>query len=468
MLDDLRDNIRKVGFLSVGLLVMLLIYLSYIQLIQGEFLAGHPLNHRYLEAAARVERGQIFDRKGEVLAYSKGSSENSYERYYPYGPVTAHVVGYSSKRYGITGLEGAFNGYLSGAINPERRFGPIVNLWAEEFGANIKLTLDVSLQKIAYQALGNRRGAVIAIDPRTGAILAMVSKPSFEPGAIDSEWNEIANLPNGPLLNRATQGLYPPGSTIKIMVAEAALAEKIVDEKKEFNCEGSLKIGPDYKLNESGFKAHGKVNLEEALTVSCNVTFGQLALDLGRNRMAKTYERYGFNRSLGDELQEVPSRLPKFNNLSDGDLAQTGIGQASLLVTPLRMAMITAALANNGVIMKPYIVSQVIGNDGSIINEYAPEQFGSPVTPERAAALRRMMAKVVSEGTGYNANISDIRVGGKTGTAENPHGLPHSWFVGFAPVNNPEIVVVVIVENAGAGGEVAAPIARQIISAALR
>ena len=467
MLDDLRNNVRKVAFILIGLLVMLFIYVSYLQIIQSDFLAAHALNHRFLIASMKMERGQVFDKNGEVLAYSKADREGRFKRYYPFGEITAHVVGYSSTRYGTTGLESAFNGYLSGMTNPQRRLGPIGNLWDNKIGNSITLTIDSRLQQTAFRALGNRRGAVVVLNPRSGAILAMVSKPSFEPADIDDEWNEVSNSTNSPLLNRATQGLYPPGSVLKVMIADAALAEKVTDSKKTYNCQGSLKIG-DYELSESNHKAHGKVDLEEAMAVSCNVTFGQLALDLGRNRMAKAFERYGFNRSLPDELQEVPSRLPNFSGLSDGDLAQVGIGQASLLVTPLRMAMLAASIANKGVIMKPYLVSQVTTPEGSIINEYEPSQFIEASNYSRTSYISKMMVAVVAEGTGSASGVGGIQVAGKTGTAENPHGIPHAWYIGFAPADNPEIAIAVIVENGGSGGEIAAPIARQVIIAALR
>jgi peptidoglycan glycosyltransferase len=252
------------------------------------------------------------------------------------------------------------------------------------------------------------------------------------------------------------------------MVADAALTEKIADTNTIFDCEGALKIGPDYTLTEDDHVAHGKLNLEKALAVSCNITFGTLALNLGRDRMAKTFERYGFSRPVDASLQETASHLPNFDQLDDGDLAQTGIGQASLLVTPLRMAMITMAFANNGVIMKPYIVSRITAADGSTIKAFDPQEFLTPTSPELANTVKRMMVAVVNEGTGTGASLSNVQVAGKTGTAENPHGLPHAWFIGFAPAVNPEIAVVVIVENAGYGGEQAAPIARQIIARALR
>jgi peptidoglycan glycosyltransferase len=468
MLDSLRASIRRTAFTLLGLLAVLFLYLSYIQVVQSDYLAGHPLNRRTAAAAEKVERGTVFDRRGEKLAYSEKDGDGRYVRHYPYGAIAAHVVGYSSSRYGQSGVESAFNGELSGMTNPERRFGPITGLWSAKAGNSVTLTLDGDLQETAYRALGNRRGAVVAIAPRSGAVLAMVSRPAFEPEAVDEDWKEIVGAAGSPLLNRATQGLYPPGSTIKVLVAEAALTEKITDNRKTYDCQGSFKIGPDYVLNEANNTAHGKVDLEEALTVSCNVTFGRLSLELGRNRMAKAFDRFVFAQTLGGDLAEASSRLPDFGRLGDGDLAQTGIGQGSLLVTPLRMAMLAAAFANRGTMLKPFLVSRVTAADGAVLRQFGSAEFAAATSPATAAEVSRMMQQVVSGGTGYAARIAGVKVAGKTGTAENPHGASHAWFIGFAPADAPEIAVAVVVENGGAGGEVAAPIARQVMARALR
>lgn len=468
MLDDLRGSIRRIAYSLLGLLAVLFVYVSYIQIVQGERLAGHALNTRTTAAAEKVARGVIFDRRGEKLAYSEKDENGKYRRHYPYGAVAAHAVGYSSSRYGQAGVESAMNGYLSGMSNPERRFGPVTALWKTQAGNDVTLTIDAVLQEAAYRALGNRRGAVVAIAPRSGAVLALVSRPGFDPEDVESDWQAIVGRADSPLLNRAVQGLYPPGSTIKVMVAEASLAERIADSRKTYTCEGSLKIGPDYVLNESNRQVHGKVDLEEALAVSCNVTFGRLTLELGRSRMAKTFDRYGFTKPLDGDLMEAASRLPDFARLGDGDLAQTGIGQGSLLVTPLRMAMLASAFANKGIILKPYIVSRVTAPDGAVIKQFGSAEFAAPTSAALAAEVSRMMQTVVSGGTGYAARIGGVKVAGKTGTAENPHGASHAWFIGYAPADAPEIAVAVIVENGGAGGEVAAPVARQVMARALR
>ncbi len=468
MRNDISVTIRKTAAFFLVLLAILLVYVSYIQVIASDKLSAHPLNRRSAELLSKIERGQLIDRNGEKLAYSEQNNDGTYQREYPLGAIAANITGYTSARYGVAGLEGTYNRYLSGLANPERRLGAISQLWPSEKGANVILTIDSELQKTAYKALGSRRGAVVVLNPKTGAILAMVSKPSFDPEKVDQEWTELSGEVDSPLLNRAVQGLYPPGSIIKVLMAEAALKEKVTTTAKPFRCDGFLKIGSDYVLHEANNQAHGKIDLEQALVVSCNVTFGQLALDLGRNNMAKTYTRYGFNKIAIPDLNEQIAAIPEFNRLGDGDLAQTGIGQGSLLVTPMKMAMLAATFANGGTTMQPYIVQKVVARDGTAVEEFFPETWLTPVTHDLAAQVGKMMVAVVEDGTGSAAAISGIRVAGKTGTAENPHGAPHAWFIGFAPAANPEVAIAVVVENGGSGGGIAAPVARQVISQALR
>lgn len=466
--NNIAENIRRVAYLLVILLIALIVHVSYIQVIEGSFYAAHPLNRRSTEYAKSIQRGTIFDRNGQIIAVSEKTDDSGYKRVYPYGDILAHPIGYDSVKLGKTGIENTYNGYLAGINTPEQGLGAISRLLERHHAYNLVLTIDSKLQSVAYKALGSHRGAIVVLDPRTGAILAMVSKPSFDPNQIDTLWDGISKSSASPLLNRATNGLYPPGSIIKPMFAEAALTEKIVNTDNKFNCTGSLKIGKDYTLTESNHVAHGELNLEQALTVSCNTTFGSLALKLGRNKVATTFDRYGFNKDLGQELQETASRLPSFSELGDGDLAQVGIGQGSLLVTPMRMAMLASAFANKGVVMQPYLVSKITADDGSIIKNYAPVEWLKPVNDQMAELISKMMISVVNKGTGNQAYISGVQVAGKTGTAENPHGESHAWFIGFAPADAPQIAVAVIVENGGAGGGVAAPIARQILLQALR
>ncbi|MHC1746341.1 MAG: peptidoglycan D,D-transpeptidase FtsI family protein [Negativicutes bacterium] len=470
MKNNLLGNIRRTACVLMGFLVILIAYISYVQVIEQDFLKGHPLNRRNIEAASSIPRGQILDRNGEKLATSLPNKDEKgrFQREYPLGRMTAHIVGYDSLQYGKSGIESSYNGYLSGMSNLSRSFGPFPRLWQEKAGNDVVLTIDSSLQATAYQALGNHRGAVVVIDPRTGAILSMVSKPSFDPAELASQWQSISSATDAPLLNRATQGLYPPGSIIKVMVAEAALSKRIASPNSSFDCSGTLPIGRDYTLSEDKQTAHGHLSLKEALAVSCNITFGRLSLELGRNNMEDVFEKYGFQKPLTTDLQESACQLPKFNSLSDGDLAQLGIGQTSLLVTPLRMAILAEVFANHGVIMKPFLVQRVVTPDGTVIEQNQPQKWLSPADPGLANLVAEMMVAAVANGTGSAAQIRGIKVAGKTGTAENPHGASHAWFIGFAPADNPQIAVAVIIENGGSGGGVAAPVARKIFTQALQ
>ncbi len=466
-MNDLAKNIRRVAFGLLSLLVVLFFYLTYIQVVQSDFLIAHPLNRRTLEASRMIPQGMILDRSGEKLAYSKKVGE-SFKREYPYGAIAAQVVGYDSITYGRSGVESTFNRDLTGKNTSIAHLGAVSHLLTNRSGNNVVLTLDAAVQETAYKALGNYKGAIVVINPNTGAILAMVSKPSFDPNEIDQQWKRISTDKNSPLLNRVTQGLYPPGSTLKVMIAEAARREKIIDLKEKIYCEAALKIPPDYILQESHLEAYGNINLEEALAVSSNVFFGTLSLKLGDKKMENTFERFGFKRSVGQELQEVASYLPDFSSLGDGDLAQTGIGQGSLLVTPLRMAMLASSFANEGKIMRPYLVDKITGLDGSLIKTFAPEEWLTPTTPQLADEINKMMVRVVRNGTGTAASLPGVLVAGKTGTAENSQGDSHAWFIGFAPADNPQVAIAVIVENAGFGGSIAAPMARQVFKAALQ
>lgn len=465
MNDRIRTNVKYVGVSLICLLIVLILYVTYIQIYKGSFWAGHALNRRTDEISKTIKRGSILDRNGNKLAISR-YTDGRYQRIYPYEDLTAHIVGYDNEKFGRTGAEAVFNGFLSGSHTFFASFGPAARLFSKA-GYNVHLTLDINLQQAAYKALGNKKGAAIVMNPGTGEILAMVSKPSFEPDFDENDWKHYIQDKSSPLLNRALNGLYPPGSIIKVMVAETALKEKTVSADAVFKCSGSLKIG-DYILNEADKKAHGTLSLSEALAESCNVTFAQLALKLGNDKINNAFERYGFYKYLTGELEESKSILPNVNKLSSGELAQTAIGQGELLVTPIKMALLASAFANDGVVMKPYFMKDIITEDGSVIEHNKPTAWFTAAGPDSVRQVAKMMRMVVEEGTGQAAEVSGIKVAGKTGTAENPHGAPHAWFIGYAPFDNPQVAVAVIIENGGAGGKIAAPIARQIIMEALR
>lgn len=465
-MNRIKRQIRIAAIAGCGLLLLLLAHIAYIQVFRHEFWVTHQFNKRSQIESRDTERGKIFARKGEILAQSVPDPSGGYQRQYPYNAVFAQLIGYDSITYGQAGLEAAHSADLSG-YTTWRQAGPIGRLLKPKSGHSLTLTIDATLQQQAYRILGNRRGAIVMLDVKTGAVLVAVSKPSFNPNAIEKEWYTIAKDDGSPLLNRAVQGLYPPGSTVKVMVADAALRKDSTNEHRQFLCEGQLKVPPDYVLHEAGNAVYGKIDLEQALVVSSNVVFGTLALELGRSQMAAVYERFGFLQPAVD-LGEAASRLPDFRQLGNGDLVQTGIGQGSLLTTPLKMATVAAAFANKGVIMKPYVVDKILSAQGEVLFQAQPREWLRATSAANAGKVAAMMAAVVKRGTGTAANAYSVAVAGKTGSAENPHGDAHAWFIGFAPASEPRFAIAVIIENAGSGGAAAAPLAGQILSYAVR
>lgn len=463
---NIYKNIFKMATFFLGLLFILICYITYIQDYLGDSLYANPLNRRIYRQTEDFKRGTIFDCRGEKLAYSMKGNEG-FIREYPFEEKFAHVVGYESLKLGNTGIEATYNSYLSGTDNIGRKLGAIQKFLSNTQGNDVYLTLDATLQQIAYEALTNHKGAVVALNPRTGEILAMVSKPAFNPNKIESSWEEIQQEHSGILLNRVTQGLYPPGSVFKTMIADAALREQVVTLQETISCPGYLQIG-NYTLYESDEISHGEVDLKKALTVSCNTYFATMSLKLGPTKLENNFNRFGFNKMIETkDFPEADIKLPDFKQLNDGDLAQLGIGQGDLLVTPLRMAMLASVFANHGTIMEPHILNEIHTANGGIIKKYKIKKWLEVTSHENAKIIAEYMKNVVANGTGTRAQISSINVAGKTGTAENAQGKPHAWFIGFAPVENPKIVIAVIVENGGSGGSVAAPIAKKVIAKAL-
>ncbi len=459
-------NVRTIGLILLSFMLVLFIYITFIQIAKSDFLSQHPSNLRSVFIMRKIPRGKITDRNGKTLVTNKKVA-SGFKREYLYGEFCAHVIGYDSDKYGKAGIERFYNGHLSGLMNPLRRFGPLQHFVRPTQGNDIRLTINVDLQEYAYNAMENYRGAVVLLSPATGEILALVSKPGYNPNLLDKQWNSIQQHSDSPLVNRSINGIYPPGSIIKVMWAESALQDNLISLNDTFECKGKLHIG-DYILHEANNQVHGKVNISQALKVSCNVTFGHIAMELGRSKIEKTFERYGLFRNMNLDLEESSARLPNFKRITDGEVAQIGIGQSGLLVTPLQMAMMTSIFANDGILVKPFLVDEITSTNGELIHKTKPIVLNKPVTAEIAGEVKKMMEAVIDEGTGQAAKVAGVKIAGKTGTAENPHGKPHSWFIGFAPVQNPQYVIAMVLENAGSGGQVAAPIAARILQKALR
>jgi len=285
----------------------------------------------------------------------------------------------------------------------------------------------------------------------------------LNPNDIESNWKSLSSKEDSPLLNRVVQGLYPPGSTIKPMIADAALTDGVTNASEIFDCDGVLDVGGGHTIRESHGEVHGRVDLRQAVTESCNITFGTLGMRMGDEKLKNAFSRFGFDREIGDEILMTKSHFPDFGKLSKGDQAQTAIGQSALLVTPMHMALLADAFANGGKVMKPYLVQDVITPGGTVVYKAQPSRWLTATAPEMASVIDSYMEDVVTKGTGTAARVQGVRVTGKTGTAENPAGKDHAWFIGSAELPARKIVFAIIVENGGGGGTEAAPIARDII-----
>lgn len=468
--EKLLRNIKALIVFFSLIFLVIIGYLTYFNLYLSENIVRDSSNPRIKLSEEDVLRGAIFDRNGKQIVYSKRTRDGQ-KRYYKDGEIFAHVVGYNSYIYGKTGIELLYNDALSGKTFYYDLLGSIFRKFAQTFegekrGSNVALTIDYALQYRAYKLLGSDKGAIVVLNPKTGEILALVSKPSFDPESIDKNFKKYKNDVEGnPFLNRATQGFYPPGSTYKIITAAAALKniENIGNEK--WLCTGKLKIG-DYVLKDFNSEAHGKIDLKKAFTKSCNFTFGSLGMELGFNNLNREAEKFLFNKDI--VLEDLVIRKSTYN-LEDKNsralLAQSAIGQHGVATNPLQMALVAATIANEGIMMKPYLVKEIKDEYGVVLERKKPQVLTRAIDKETAEKIKEYMIDVVNKGTGVRAKSSNIVIAGKTGTAEIPNSSEtHSWFVGFAPVNNPQIAFAIIVEKGGTGGKRAAEIARELVS----
>lgn len=461
----MAERARGLGRLLTGLLVVLLVYLAYVQVVWGPRLANDPQNPRLALAAERIRWGRFLDRSLVVLADSTDTGGRQARRYAA-GPLYAHVLGYRSRHYGLTGLEGRYEAALLGL--------PAQDPWeavAEAFGRtphghDLVLTLDATVQQAAAQALGSRRGAVAVLDPRTGAVLALVTWPTFDPSAVDERWQTLGRDAQAPLLDRATQGQYPPGSSFKTVVLTAALGSGRVRPQDVFDCPSAITVGGATITNFEQEQL-GRLSLAQAFAFSCNTAFVQIGQRTGAGPILQTARAFGIGRAPRFDLPAAAGHLPAERTLGVRGLAQISFGQWTLLVTPLQMALVAATIANHGVQMQPFLVSQVRAADGRILEAFAQHGSREVIPASLAAQVAQDMIGVVAGGTGTAAALPGARVAGKTGTAENPHGQTHAWFLAFAPADRPTVALAIVLENAGVGGQVAAPAARSVLAAAL-
>ena len=461
-----RTSNRELAVVTYSFLILyaaLAIYFCYFIAIKSEDFINHAANPRLSVMSEHTIRGDILSSDGKVLATSKLTGSGDEVRSYPQGRKYAHAVGFSVN--GMSGAESDANFYLlrSHAFFVERIQNDIVE--KKNQGDSVYLTIDSGLQDVAYDGLGNYRGAVFAMDPDTGRILAMVSKPDFDPSKISENWESLtSDSETAALLNRCTQGLYPPGSTFKIITALSYLRDH-KSENTDFNCEGSFASG-GYTIHCYGNSVHGKLDFPMAFAKSCNTTFAKAGLALGKGDLKDGAEDLFFNKSLPSDLAHVKkSSFSMAENADDALVMQTAIGQGDTLVTPYHMALIASAICNNGQLMTPYYLDHVVNNNDTLVRSFSPHSAGKmAISSKEAKKLRKYMRKVITDGTGSIMNVSSYRAYGKTGTAEynSDKNDTHSWFVGFAKKGDKKIAIAVIMEGAGAGSSYALPLAKKV------
>jgi len=471
--------LRKVAIAAIVMFGALLINANWLQVGEARSLKNDPHNVRVLLNEYKNRRGPIVVDGRAIAQSQKSNDQYKYLRTYPGGAMYAPITGYYSIRIGATGLEQAQNDILSGSS--DRLFVKRISDYftgRQPQGGTVDLTIDPQAQQAAYNALSGKRGAVVALNPQTGAILALVSTPSYDPtalavhdpAAIQRSYNALLHDPASPLLDRAISQTYPPGSTFKVITTAAALSSGRFNPQSELPAPNQLTL-PQTTHKLQNFQGEtcgggGQITLTQALTVSCNTAFGALGLKLGASAIQKQAEAFGFGDSISIPMVSAASHVD--GNAPPPQVAFTAIGQYSDAVTPLQMAMVAGGIGNDGIVMKPHLVKRTLAPDLSTLSVTEPSELGRAIDPQVAAQLTQMMQNVVSSGTGTAAQIPGVAVAGKTGTAENVPGQPtHAWFIAFAPAQNPTIAIAVIVEHGGTGGVAAAPIAGQVMRAVL-
>ena len=494
----MERQIRRLGVALMVLFVIAFAQVNYLQVFAADRIADDPANaQRQLIAEYKVDRGSILAADGTtVLASSRKSpGDLRFQRRYPHGELYAHETGFYSFVFGRTELEQAFNDFLAGDA-PELLQQTLTDLilGRPKQGATIVTTLVPEIQDAAAAAAAAEAGdvAIAAIDPATGDVLALVSEPTYDPNLLASQdpkvvrdsWEVLNEDPDKPLLSRASDELFPPGSTFKLVTASAALENGFGPDSLWPNPnELDLPLTDATIENFGGSTCSGgsQITLADALRQSCNVVFGEVGLELGADALAEQAREYGFTAEPGEDL--VPFDIPWTSGVfpapetfaeREPAVAISAIGQQDVAANPLQMALVAAAIGNGGVEMQPRLVTEARDPTGQVIAEFAPQEFSQPLSAANAAALTQMMVGVVESGTGTAAQIPGVTVAGKTGTAQHGEGAnPHAWFVSFAPAEAPEVAVAVIVLDGGSlsseatGGQLAAPIARAVLEAAL-
>jgi peptidoglycan glycosyltransferase len=488
----MRANLVRLQLVLLSGFVVVALALGYWQFFRQDDLLSRPTNPRNAEEARRIVRGKILDRNGTVLAENQPDSDGGSHRTYPTGGL-ANLVGYHSDRFGNSGIEDRYDDYLRGdrSADPfDRLMGSLLH--RPTVGSDVTLTIDARIQQAAVDALGEWPGAVVALDPKTGAILALASYPTFDPGAIDEQWAAYVDDPGGPLVDRAIQATYTPGSVFKAVTASAALDLGLIDPNQKYACSTAIVID-GLSVDCRNHSQLPIVNFREAFAWSCNRTFALTGLELGTKQLlladglkapfpwqdavkqsAQKLEEYAgrfwIGRSVPFDLPVEPGQLKGPEEWYASLLGQTGFGQGELEATPLQMALVAATIANGGSVPAPYVASEVRSPGGATTTLNSPGgTLGRAVSAQTAATMNEMMVLSVDTAYAHPAAIPGIKVGGKTGTAEAgvTGSTPHSWFIGYAPADNPTVAVAVIMERRGSGTDFATPAGRIVMQKAL-
>ncbi|WP_405797018.1 peptidoglycan D,D-transpeptidase FtsI family protein [Streptomyces sp. NBC_01506] len=482
----MNKPLRRIAIFCGLLVLALLVRTNWLQYVEADELNSHDRNRRVLIERYASERGNIVvDGKPITGSVETKDTDFAFKRTYLDGPMWAPVTGYASQAYDATQIEKIEDGILTGN-DDQLFFDRTMAMFTgdEAKGGNVVTTLNGAAQKAAFEGLGNKKGAVVALEPGSGKILALASTPSYDPssfagyGADDEKaWKALEKDIDKPMLNRALRETYPPGSTFKVVTAAAALENGVVDDidaKTETPLPWTMP-GTTTPLENEGNIPCKNATLKEALRISCNTVFGKLGYDVGADKMLETAKKFGFNEEQFVPVRANASIFPE--ELNDSQTALSSIGQFDTRTTPLQMAMVASAIANDGKLMKPYMIDQLEAPNLDVIKKTESEEMGQPLSQEHAQMLQEMMETVVDEGTGKNAQIPNVKVGGKTGTAqhgENNSKNPYAWFISYAKgENGSPVAVAVVVEDSDAtrddisGGGLAAPIAKDVMKAVI-
>lgn len=456
-MQQLGRTIKRVAMVPMLGFLVLCLFLAYWQVMRAPALRADPHNGRAQARLKQIEPGELRDRDGEVLL-SAERSPKGYTGTYPQGRAVCHLTGYNRR----TGIQPRLRDALLGVGSYEKPWAELLE--GPRRGNDVTLTVDLGAQRLATRLMRRRRGAVVALDAQSGAVLTMVSAPGYDPQEILAskyDYELFREDPERPEYNRALQGLYPPGSAFKIFTLAAALDLGRVSPDSEFRCTGERSVeGATITCPEQ----HGTMETSRALEVSCNVAFSEMADLIG----AADFRRYVKRCHVLDEFDlPLPAMPGKMGDLTGPNapvvLAETAFGQGPTLVTPMAIARLTLMIANGGTVRQPYLIARVSSPDGRVLATGRGAELGAAISAQTAKAVAGMMVRVVEKGTGRSAAIRGVSVAGKTGSAENPEGEPHSWFTAFAPADEPRVVVTAVVEHGGAGAEAAAPIVREVM-----